>query len=245
MYPLDRITLPVVKADDLADVPAGGQRMAADRRGDLELVMQEGKYRELLQAYLANITYCDALVGRLLEALAAGPAANNTIIVLWSDQGWHLGEKNHLHQFTLWERSTRVPFLVVAPGVTRPQTRTTRAVGLIDLFPTLNELCALPPVANLDGQSLVPLLRDPQLAWDRPALTTHGRGNHALRSERWRYIRYEDGGEELYDHASDPHEWTNLAGKPEFAAVKADLAKSLPKTDAPALASRGKKKKEK
>lgn len=243
MYPLDRITLPVVKADDLADVPAGGQRMAADRRGDLELVMQEGKYRELLQAYLANITYCDALVGRLLEALAAGPAANNTIIVLWSDHGWHFGEKNHLHKFTLWERSTRVPFLVVAPGVTRPQTRTTRPVGLIDLFPTLNELCALPPVANLDGQSLVPLLRDPQLAWDRPALTTHGRGNHALRSERWRYIRYEDGGEELYDHASDPHEWTNLAGKPEFAAVKADLAKSLPKIDAPALASRGKRKK--
>ena len=246
MYPLDRITLPVVKADDLDDVPAGGQRMAADRRGDLELVTKEGKFRELLQAYLANITYCDALVGRLLDALAAGPAANNTIIVFWSDHGWHFGEKNHLHKFTLWERSTRVPFLIVAPGVTRAQSRTARPVGLIDLFPTLNELCGLPTVAELDGQSLVPLLRDPQRAWDRPALTTHGRGNHALRSERWRYIRYEDGGEELYDHANDPHEWTNLAGKPEFADVKADLAKSLPKTDAaPALSSRGKKKKEK
>jgi arylsulfatase A-like enzyme len=116
-------------------------------------------------------------------------------------------------------------------------------VGLIDLFPTLNELCGLPGVAALDGQSLVPLLRDPQRAWDRPALTTHGRGNHALRSERWRYIRYADGGEELYDHANDPHEWTNLAGKPEFAAVQAELANFLPKTDAaPALSSRGRRR---
>jgi arylsulfatase A-like enzyme len=139
-----------------------------------------------------------------------------------------------------------VPFLIVAPGVTRTQTRTARPVGLVDLFPTLNELCGLPAVAELDGQSLVPLLRDPQSVWDRPALTTHGRGNHALRSERWRYIRYADGGEELYDHANDPHEWTNLAGKPEFAAIKAGLAKSLPKTDAaPAGARRDRKRDQK
>jgi len=243
LYPLDKITLPTIKADDLDDIPAGGQRMAADRRGDLELVMKAGKYRELLQAYLANITYCDTLVGRLLDALAAGPAANNTIIVLWSDHGWHFGEKNHLHKFTLWERSTRVPFLVVAPGVTHAQTRTARPVGLIDLFPTLNELCGLPAVAGLDGQSLVPLLREPQRPWERPVLTTHGQGNHAVRSERWRYIRYADGGEELYDHANDPHEWTNLAATADFAAVKTELAKSLPKTDAsPAGQKKGKKK---
>ena len=243
MYPLDKITPPPIKDDDLDDVPAGGQRMAADRRGDLELVRKSGRYREVLQAYLANISYGDALVGRLIAALDASPAAANTIIVLWSDHGWHLGEKNHLHKFTLWERSTRIPFLVIAPGVSRPGTRTARPVGVVDLFPTLNELCALPPVAGLDGQSLVPLLRDPQRTWDRPALTTHGAGNHAVRSERWRYIRYADGGEELYDHAGDPHEWTNLAARPEFAAVKAGLAKSLPATDAaPAGAKKGKKK---
>jgi len=243
LYPLDKITPPPIKDDDLDDVPAGGQRMAADRRGDLELVRKSGQYREVLQAYLANISYGDALVGKLIAALDASPAAANTIIVLWSDHGWHLGEKNHLHKFTLWERSTRVPFLVIAPGVTRPGTRTARPVGVVDLFPTLNELCGLPAVAGLDGQSLMPLLRDPQRAWDRPALTTHGAGNHAVRSERWRYIRYADGGEELYDHAGDPHEWTNLAARPEFAAVKAGLAKSLPKTDAtPAGAKKGRNK---
>jgi len=207
--------------------------MAADRRGDLDLIMQAGQYRQLLQAYLANITFCDALVGRLLDALDAGPAAKNTIIVLWSDNGWHFGEKQHLHKFTLWERSTRLPFVVAAPGVTRERTRTPRPVGFIDLFPTLIELCGLPTPADLEGVSLVPLLKDPARAWDRPALTTHLQGNHALRSERWRYIRYADGGEELYDHANDPNEWTNLAGRADLAPVKADLARWLPKTDAP------------
>ncbi len=216
--------------------------MAADRRGDYELVMKEGRHRELLQAYLASITFGDALVGRLLDALDAGPAAKNTIVVLWSDHGWHLGEKQHLHKFTLWERSTRVPFILAAPGVTTAGTRTARPVGLVDLFPTLNDLCALPAVSALDGTSLVPLLKDPARAWDEPALTTHGQGNHALRSERWRYIRYADGGEELYDHDSDPNEWTNLAGKPGHAAVKAGLARSLPMTDATSLGSRKKQK---
>ncbi len=153
--------------------------MAASRRGDYELVMREGKYRELLQAYLASITFADALVGRLLDALDASPAANNTIVVLWSDHGWHLGEKQHLHKFTLWERSTRVPFIIAAPGVTRENTRTTKPVGLIDLFPTLNDLCELSTVANLDGRSLRPLLKDSSTQWEQPALTTHGRGNHA------------------------------------------------------------------
>ncbi len=242
MYPPDRITLPPVKEDDLDDVPAGGQRMAADRREDLELIRRTGKYREVLQAYLANISYGDALVGRLLAALDASPAAANTIVVLWSDHGWHLGEKNHLHKFTLWERSTRVPFIIVAPGVTQPGARTARPVGTADLFPTLAELCGLPPAAGLDGRSLVPLLRDPLHPWDRPALTTHGQGNHAVRSERWRYIRYADGGEELYDHERDPHEWTNLAGSPEHAAIRAEHARWLPRADAPPLGRKGRKK---
>lgn len=242
MYPQDRITLPPVKEDDLDDIPAGGQKMAADRRGDWELVVKTGKVREVLQAYLANITYCDALVGQLLDSLDASPAAKNTIVVLWSDHGWHFGEKNHLHKFTLWERSTRGPFIIAAPGVARPQSRSAQPVGLIDIFPTLNELCGLPPVKGLDGQSIVPLLKDPKRPWERPALTTHGQGNHALRNERWRYIRYADGGEELYDHSTDPHEWTNLANRPEHAATKAALAKWLPKTDAPSRSKKGKKK---
>lgn len=242
MYPQDQITLPPIKADDCDDLPAAGKAMAADRRGDYELVMKEGRHRELVQAYLASITFADALIGQLLDALDASPAANNTIVVLWSDHGWHLGEKQHLHKFTLWERSTRVPCIIAAPGTSQKNTRTARPVGLIDLFPTLNELCDLPPVEKLDGVSLVPLIKDPSITWDKPALTTHGQGNHAVRSERWRYIRYADGGEELYDHDHDPNEWNNLADKTEFAPVKAELAGSLPQTDVPSLRKTKKKK---
>ncbi len=240
LYPLDQIILPPIKADDCDDLPEAGKQMAADRRGDYEIVLRENRHRELVQAYLASISFGDALIGRLLDALDASPAANNTVVVLWSDHGWHLGEKQHLHKFTLWERSTRIPMIIAAPGVTQSDSRTARPVGTIDLFPTLNELCSLPAIASLDGTSLLPLLKNPSQEWSRPALTTHGLGNHALRSERWRYIRYADGGEELYDHTTDPNEWTNLAGRAEFAPIKAELAKSLPKTDAPA---RGSKKK--
>jgi arylsulfatase A-like enzyme len=228
MYPLEQLITPTIKEDDCDDLPAGGQAMAADRRGDYELVLREGKYLELLQAYLANITYADALIGQLLEALDSSSCANNTVIVLWSDHGWHFGEKQHLHKFTLWERSTRIPMIIVAPGMTQPNTRTSKPVGAIDLFPTLNEICQLPEVAGLDGSSLVPLLKNPSLDWTKPALTTHGEGNHSVRTERWRYIRYNDGGEELYDHTTDPHEWFNLADKPAFASVKSELAGCLP-----------------
>lgn len=241
-YPLDRIIPPEMKADDCDDLPVAGRNMAADRRGDYELVLREGKYRELLQAYLANISFADALIGELLDALDASPAARNTIIVLWSDHGWHLGEKQHLHKFTLWERSTRVPYIIVAPGVTTANARCSRPVGVIDTFPTLIELCSLPTVEALDGVSLVPLLKNSSLDWSRPAITTHGQSNHSLRTDRWRYIRYADGGEELYDHTTDPHEWHNLVGNPELADVKTELARLLPKTDAAALESKNQAK---
>jgi len=143
----------------------------------------------------------------------------------------------------LLRQPPKQPFFLAA-GIYRPHLPW-YAPRFVDLFPTLNELCGLPSVPSLDGVSLVPLLRDPQRAWDQPALTTHGPGNHALRNERWRYIRYADGREELYDHQDDPHEWINLAGKPEFASLKAGLAKRLPKTDAPNLSPKAKRKKEK
>jgi len=116
--------------------------------------------------------------------------------------------------------------------VTRERSVCRKPVGMIDLFPTLNELCELPDVDGLSGQSIVPLLTNPNRAWHRPALTSHGPGNHALRSERWRYIRYADGSEELYDHSKDPNEWTNLATRREFAGIKTDLARWLPDKDA-------------
>lgn len=233
LYPQDTIRLPQIKVNDLDDLPATGLKLASQRREDFELVMKTGKYREMLQAYLASISFADAMVGRLLDALDENGHAEDTLIVLWSDHGWHLGEKQHLHKFTLWERSTRIPFVVVAPGTTRPHSVCEQPVGMLDLFPTLNELCGLPKVDELSGQSLSALLKDPTHPWDHPALTSHGPGNHAVRSKRYRYIRYADGGEELYDHVNDPNEWSNLAMRSEYSEIKTKLAHWLPESDVP------------
>ena len=231
-YHPEAITLPTVNNNDLDDVPPIGVRMAGPD-GDHQRVLQHKQWRKAVSAYLASISFADACVGRLLEALDRSAHAQNTIVVLWSDHGWHLGEKLHWQKFTLWEEATRVVLMMVAPGVTRPGLRSQRPVSLLDIYPTLVDLCGLRPKADLDGRSLRPLLVNPAASWDRPALTTHGRNNHALRTERWRYIRYSDGTEELYDRHKDPMEWTNLAGKPEFSRTKRDLAKWLPKDDAP------------
>ncbi len=235
MYPLEEIALPAVKSDDLEDLPPAGKAMAAGRAADYELVRRSGKYRELLQAYLASVSFADAMVGRLLDALDSSPAVDNTIIVFWSDHGWHLGEKQRLHKMSLWERSTRVPLIVVAPGVAAVGERCDQPIGAIDIFPTLNQLCGLSTVSELDGQSLVPLLRQTTVEWYRPTLTSYGFGNHALRSQRWRYIRYANGDEELYDHANDQHEWTNLAADARFDTVKSEMARWLPKENAEPL----------
>ncbi|MBI2826609.1 MAG: sulfatase [Planctomycetia bacterium] len=230
--PLERIKLPAVTADDLADVPAAGRKMAKPD-GDHRHVVESHNWERGVQGYLATIAFMDGQVGRLLDALDRTPDGRRTIIVMWSDHGWHLGQKEHWRKFALWEEATRMPLAIVAPGVTTPGTRCDRTVSLLDLYPTLIELCGLSAKPGLEGTSLVPLLKDPAAPWDHPALTTHGRGHHAVRSERWRYIRYADGAEELYDHQSDPHEWTNLAGDARHAAIKAELARWLPKTDAP------------
>jgi len=234
MYPLESIQLPEVLPNDLADVPAAALRLQQVRIPDEHnLVVKKGRWKDAVQAYLACISFSDAMVGRVLQALEAGPHKNNTIVVLWSDHGYHLGEKNAWHKFTLWEESTRVPLIFAVPGMTKAGARCNRAVSLVDLYPTLIELCGLPKKPGLDGQSLTPLLKNPAAAWDRPALITSGLGNHSLRGERWRYIRYEDGSEELYDHEKDPKEWHNLAGRPEYAPVKHRLARWLPKKNQP------------
>ena len=227
-YPLADIVLPEVKADDLDDVPPAGVRMARPG-GDHAKVVATNNWEKAVRGYLASITYTDGQIGRLLDALDKRPDAKNTIIVLWTDHGWHLGEKLHWRKFALWEEADRVPMVFVVPGLTEPGVRCDRTVSLLDIYPTLADLCGLPIGEQLEGRSLRPLLKDPEAAWDRPVITTHGRNNHAVRSERWRYIRYYDGGEELYDHESDPMEWTNLAGDPKYAEVKKELAARLPK----------------
>ena len=238
LYPLDRIRLPEVKKDDLDDVPAAGRKMAEARLADFELVKKTGKYKEAVRAYLASISFADALVGLLLDALERSSNRNKTIIVAWSDHGWHLGEKEAWHKRTLWERATRVPFFIVAPGVTRPGSVCNRPVNLVDIYPTLVDLCGLKSYTKSDGFSLVRFLENPEAAWERPSVITYERGNHAVRSERWRYIRYNDGTEELYDCDNDPHEWTNLAEDSKLDSLKKKLAKWLPKSDAPPAPSK-------
>ncbi|MFT6617364.1 MAG: choline-sulfatase [Limisphaerales bacterium] len=230
LYPLKDVILPKTKANDLDDIPAAGKKFAHDRHSDFEKIRKAGRWKQAVQAYLASISYADAQLGRVLDALDASPHAKNTIIMLWSDHGWHLGEKGHWHKSTLWEESTRVPFIVAAPGM-KPG-RCSKPVSLIDIYPTLNELTSLATEQSLDGKSLVPLLRDPNADWDRPAMIQFRKGNTAIRSEHHRYIRYADGGEELYDHRTDPNEWHNLATDPEHDRVKAKLKKRLPKTGA-------------
>ena len=226
-YQLDEIVLPNVPADDLDDIPKEGLKFAQARRSDFEKIKDAGKWRHAIRAYLASITFADAQVGRLLAALDDSGHRENTIIVLWSDHGWHLGEKQHWHKTTLWEESTRVPFIISAPGY---QSGTcSQPVSLIDLFPTLTALAQLPALESHSGTSLIPLLRNPQMPWSRPAVIEFKRGNAAVRSQRYRYIRYHDGGEELYDHQNDANEWHNLADDSSYAATKKSLATWLPK----------------
>ena len=225
--------VPIDKPDDLDDVPEPGREMAEFRVADLELILEHGDMEEVVRSYTACIRHADTLVGRVLDALDASRYAENTIIVFWSDHGYHFGEKHHLTKNTLWERSSHVPLAIVAPGLTQPGSVTSRPVSLLNLYPTLIDLCSLPSRSDLEGISLRPLLEDPATPWDRPAVMTFGRGNHAVRSERYRYIRYANGEEELYDHANDPEEWTNLAGDPGRADLISRLAAWLPEVDAP------------
>jgi arylsulfatase A-like enzyme len=230
-FPLESIVLPKVLASDLDDIPQAGRKMAKPD-GDHAKVVKNDQWKLAVQGYLASILFLDAQVGRVMDALEKSPHANNTIVVLWGDHGWHLGEKEHWRKFALWEEATRVPLIFSVPGMTSAGAKCERTVTLLDLYPTLVELCSLPAREGLEGNSIVPLLKDSTAAWDKPAITTHGRNNHAVRSERYRYIRYADGSEELYDHQSDPLEWKNLAGDAQHAAAKSQLAATLPKVNA-------------
>ena len=230
MYPLESIKFPATRKNDLDDVPAGGQKMARAKRNTLNMVRKKGKWAEAVQAYLASISYADAQVGRLIDALKSSEYADNTIVIFWSDHGWHFGEKEHWHKCTLWEVATRVPFAVSSPNHGAPRQKCDRPVSLVDIFPTLIDLCDLPPLRDqkLDGISLKPLIENPEAAREKPAVTELYRGNAAVRTERYRYIRYADGAEELYDHRNDPNEWNNIASRPESKEVIRSLAKHLP-----------------
>jgi len=236
LYPIDQIRLPAVQADDLDDVPAAGRQLAKDRRSDFKKIREQHHWKQAIQAYLASISYADAQLGKVLKALKNSVHAQHTIIVLWSDHGWHLGSKQHWHKSTLWEEATRVPLIIDVPGFASGSCDA--AVNLISLYPTLLQLCDHKIPDALDGPSLVPLLQDPTTPWSQPAVIEFRRGNAAVRDERFRYIRYANGGEELYDHATDPSEWHNLANDPMFLEIKQRLSKWVPQKWAESAATK-------
>jgi arylsulfatase A-like enzyme len=193
--------------------------------------VDQNKWEGAVRAYNASVSFADEMIGRLLTALEKGPLAQNTIVVLWTDHGYHLGQKEHWEKFALWEQTTRVPFIIAAPGVSKAGQSCGQAVSLLDIYPTLNELCGLQPLEKLDGESVVPLLQNLELETGRAIVTTHGFKNHAIRSDKWRYIRYADGSEELYDQVNDAQNFHNLAADTEYAAIKTQLSTWLPKSD--------------
>lgn len=216
MYPLDDIVLPIRKENDLEDAFDHGRRWIQ------EWVIKNKQWKKVVQSYAAAITFSDAMIGRLIDQLKKSKYADNTIIVLWSDHGMHMGEKDNIEKFTLWERSTRVPLIISFPGITKPNTRCDQPVSLMDIYPTLVELTGFEKPTHLDGNSLVPQIKNPttpttpvitsyQFSWTKKPFA-----GHAVRSKNYRYIYYPDLGlEELYDHETDPNEWYNIAYKKE------------------------------
>jgi arylsulfatase A-like enzyme len=233
LYPDDQRVLPEVKDNDRDDTPRFSWYLhwyLPEPR--LKFLREQHQWIPLVRAYLACTSFVDSQVGRVLDALDASGRAKDTIVVLWSDHGWHLGEKLITGKNSLWERSTHVPLIFAGPGAAIG-AKCARTVELLDIFPTLLDLCGFAPRADLEGHSVMPLLRHSQASWTWPAITTHNQGNHSVRTEQWRFIHYADGSEELYNLQNDPNEWTNLAGDPKLAQVKRDLAKWLPKIDKP------------
>jgi arylsulfatase A-like enzyme len=228
LYPLDEIKLPEIIDNDLDDVSEIAHSWL--RRGWQEWMIQNNQWEEAVRAYQASISFADAMLGRLIDGLKESGKFDNTIIVLWSDHGMHIGEKEHWEKFTLWERSTRVPLAIVGPGVKRGSS-SNQAVSLLDIFPTLVELTENQPFDQLEGESLLPLLKDPGAIKVSPAITTWHFGNHAVRSERWRYISYHNGDEELYDHENDRNEFYNLAKDPSYRDLMDSLKQWLPQVN--------------
>jgi len=227
-FPLEQIQLPQgFRENDLDDVPAAHAKMAHNPW--LKRIRAMGQWKPAIQAYLACTAMVDDLIGQLVAALEKSKYADNTIIVLWSDHGFHLGEKGRWGKYSLWERATRVNLVWVVPGVTTPGSASARPVNLLDIYPTLASLSGCePPNGQLEGKDLTVLMKNPEASWDKTSLTVFGYKNYGLQSERYRYITYADGTEELYDHDNDRWEWHNLADDPGYAAVKREMRKGIP-----------------
>lgn len=225
----DGIELPRMEAADLDDVPIEGRFLSGglDPNSEYERLKRHGLLTEAVRAYLASVAFADDCLGVILDGLERSPQRGNTIVIVWGDHGFHLGEKLHYKKGTLWEESARTPLFLIVPGLTRGGSRVTTPVSLLDIYPTILELCGLPANPGNDGHSLVPLLADPDAPWPHAAVTTLERG-YTVRVPGWRYIRYLNGSEELYDHAADPAETVNLAGDPAARGVLEELRALIP-----------------
>ncbi len=230
LYDLETIQIPEYRMDDLDDIVNARGKRVFEPSDDFLWVEEYGMHKRAVQAYLAATSYADACIGVILDGLARSKYADNTIVILWGDHGWHLGEKLRYRKATLWKESTQVPLIVHLPGMTERKD-CYRNVNLLDLYPSLIELCGLPE-KMLDGKSFKPLLEKPEMPWT-PTVTTEDKGNHSVMSEKWHYIAYDDGVEELYSLEQDPMEWKNLANvKPsELEQIKAELRTFLPQQE--------------
>ncbi|BDS07547.1 hypothetical protein NT6N_25870 [Oceaniferula spumae] len=222
MYDKEKLKLPPYNPNDFDDLPAAAKGIINDGYPRTEWAKDENTWRDIIHAYMASITFADAKVGLVLDALEASPYRDNTIVILWSDHGYHMGEKNTFQKHTLWDRSAVAPLIIKAPKSVLKTKQTgscDRVVSMVDLYPTLVDLCGLPPNKKVVGRSLKPLLENPSQAWNYPAFTFKNTGHRSVQFGPYRYIQYEDGSMELYDHRSDPNEWKNLAKSPEKQQV--------------------------
>jgi arylsulfatase A-like enzyme len=228
MFPLDSIKLPPYNKNDFDDIPDMGRRVAdVPMMPTTEELIKNGQWKDVIQAYSACLAFVDAQVGKVLEALEESQYANNTIVVLWSDHGYHLGEKNRFAKQSLWERDTRT-VLIFKYIDSKGGKICEKPVQLVDMYPTLLEMCNLPSYNLADGHSLMKLIHHPGKRWKNAALSFYGEGNVAVRNDRYRLIQYEDGSLELYDLQTDPNEWTNLAGNLKYQKVTRHLKRYIP-----------------
>ena len=231
LYELDSVVVPEYRLNDLKDILKPNNRPAFRAQLDFLWCQEYGLMQEVTRAYMASISYADACVGIVLDALEQSKFADNTIVIVAGDHGWHLGEKLKFRKASLWRESTQTPLIIRVPGM-KQQQDCTRNVNLVDLYPTLIDLCGLPK-KKLDGTSIKPLLENPELDWT-PAVTTQGKGNHSVMSDKWHFITRSNGVQELYDLESDPMEWSNLIrSNPERSkTVIEKLSSFLPESDA-------------
>lgn len=228
LYDPAKLNLPPFLKDDLADLPPISEKVNGfSPMPSTEWAIENNQWRNIIQAYLACVSYTDHNVGTVLKALKESGHAANTIVVLWSDHGYRLGEKNTFAKQCLWDRATKAPLVFSGPGIPKG-ARISQPVELLSLYPTLTDLCGLPDNVKNEGLSLKPFFHNPNMKWNHHALTTWGRNNHSIKTKDYRYIHYEDGSEELYALKSDPNEWYNLSGNKAYLKIMQQLKKLLP-----------------